>query len=571
MDVAGVKVKDAPPEPSTSERLRDAGVEASTSASLTERWRAEIRAQLNLSLPIVASNLLMVSMQMTDLAFIGRVGKDELGAAALGNTVFYLLHYPMIGAMTAVDTLLATAHGASMPAAYGEYTQVGMAFVTACCVPIGACMLFVEDLLRGIEQDPALARLAGAFCKHLAWSLFPYYWTQVLTKYLQAQHVLAPPVYVGIVANGANVFLNWLLIFYLGWGFDGAPIATGACRWFQLTCLFAYLRASRVERARDTNPAGGFFLFVQAACFVPLNPSKPVLKPVPKPNEPTDDDGAWRSKKFEEEDVSARESFEGVGLRLKRNGTRHDAAAARARARVLFPTFGALAGPGAFMMAVEAWAFEITTLLAGYLGTVPLDAHLTMLQLATLAFLSLPFAVAVASTIRVGNLLGAGHPRAAKTAGGVTFLVCFAFTGVVAIVFSVCRDQLGRVFTDDRGVIDAVSKIAPIAALFQLADGGQAAAGGVFRGMGRQKTVAARNFLGFWVFGMPVGATLTFACGVGLAGLWWGLTVGLTVVTLVSLCQLAFVDWERETRDAARRVANETLESARRLSLDGFD
>ena len=71
MDVEGVKVKDAPPEPSTSESLRDAGVEASTSASLTERWRAEIRAQLNLSLPIVASNLLMVSMQMTDLAFIG--------------------------------------------------------------------------------------------------------------------------------------------------------------------------------------------------------------------------------------------------------------------------------------------------------------------------------------------------------------------------------------------------------------------------------------------------------------------------------------------------------------------
>ena len=555
MDVAGVKVKDAPPEPSTSERLRDAGVEASTSASLTERWRAEIRAQLNLSLPIVASNLLMVSMQMTDLAFIGRVGKDELGAAALGNTVFYLLHYPMIGAMTAVDTLLATAHGASMPAAYGEYTQVGLAFVTACCVPIGACMLFVEDLLLGIEQDPALARLAGAFCKHLAWSLFPYYWTQVLTKYLQAQHVLAPPVYVGIVANGANVFLNWLFIFHFGWGFDGAPIATGLCRWFQLACLLAYLSASRAERARDTNPAGGFFLFVQAAFCVPNHF-------VPKPN---DEDALGSNERTTDDGAKA---FEGDCKRTAKKTRREKA---RARLRVLFPAFGALAGPGAFMMAVEAWAFEITTLLAGYLGTVPLDAHLTMLQLATLAFLSLPFAVAVAATIRVGNLLGAGNPSGAKTAGGVTFLVCFAFTGVVAIVFSVCRDSLGRVFTDDRGVIDAVAKIAPIAALFQLADGGQAAAGGVFRGMGRQKTVAARNFLGFWVFGMPVGATLTFACGVGLAGLWWGLTVGLTVVTLVSLCQLAFVDWERETRDAARRVANETLESARRLSLDGFD
>lgn len=47
-----------------------------------------------------------------DLGFIGRLGKTELAAAALGNTVFYLLHYPMLGVMTAIDTLLATTFGA---------------------------------------------------------------------------------------------------------------------------------------------------------------------------------------------------------------------------------------------------------------------------------------------------------------------------------------------------------------------------------------------------------------------------------------------------------------------------
>ena len=539
MDVAGVALEDAPRPPSTSERLQDAGA---SSASLSARVRSEIRAQLDLSLPIVASNLLMVAMQMTDLAFIGRVGKDELGAAALGNTVFYLLHYPMIGAMTAVDTLLATAHGAAMPKAYGEYTQVGVVFVTLCCVPIGVCMLFVERILVGIDQDPYLASLAGDFCAHLAWGLFPYYWTQVLTKYLQAQHVLLPPVYVGIVANGANVALNWFFIFELRWGFDGAPIATGACRWFQLFALLAYHERSETERTRSTRPAGGFFPFFPFCGFR------------------FDDaaDGETDEPETTDEDVATRRARDNQKRRMF-------------RLRRLFPAFCRLAGPGAFMMAVEAWAFEVTTLLAGYLGTVPLDAHLTMLQLATLAFLSLPFAVAIAATIRVGNLLGAGEPRAARVAGGVTFLVCFAFTGVVAVVFFVFRRSLGYVFTDDRGVIDAVSKIAPIAALFQLADGGQAAAGGVFRGMGRQNTVAARNFLGFWVFGMPVGATLTFASGAGLAGLWWGLTVGLTVVTFVSLCQLAFVDWERETANAARRMENGEKESALRLSLDGFD
>ena len=70
---------------------------------------------------------------------------------------------------------------------------------------------------------------------------------------------------------------------------------------------------------------------------------------------------------------------------------------------------------------------------------------------------------------------------------------------------------------------------------------------------------------------MPVGAILTFHAGLGLPGLWWGLTVGLTVTTLVSLAQLAFVDWERETRDAKARLARDANDAARRLSLDGFE
>jgi len=130
--------------------------------------------------------------------------------------------------------------------------------------------------------------------------------------------------------------------------------------------------------------------------------------------------------------------------------------------------FCVLAGPGAIMMLIEAWSFEITTLLAGYLGTVALDAHLTMLQLATLAFLSLPFAVAIASTIRIGNLLGAGDGKRAEDAMYVTFVICFAFMAVCGVVFAAAADVLGYVFTNDREVIAATAKIAYVAAAFQL-------------------------------------------------------------------------------------------------------
>ena len=84
-----------------------------------------------------------------------------MGAAALGNTVFYLMHYPMIGAMTAVDTLLATTFGAGQLQAYSDWTQVAMAVMTALTIPVMVLMFFVGEMLEGIGQSRELSRLAG--------------------------------------------------------------------------------------------------------------------------------------------------------------------------------------------------------------------------------------------------------------------------------------------------------------------------------------------------------------------------------------------------------------------------
>ena len=49
-------------------------------------------------------------------------------------------------------------------------------------------------------------------------------------------------------------------------------------------------------------------------------------------------------------------------------------------------------------------------------------------------------------------------------------------------------------------------RLAPIAAVFQVSDGLQAAVAGALRGMGRQRLVAGLNLVGFWVIGTTVGA-----------------------------------------------------------------
>ncbi len=50
-------------------------------------------------------------------------------------------------------------------------------------------------------------------------------------------------------------------------------------------------------------------------------------------------------------------------------------------------------------------------------GTVALDAHTAILTLCVFLFISFPFGVATAATIRVGNLLGGGRPQQARIAG----------------------------------------------------------------------------------------------------------------------------------------------------------
>ena len=62
---------------------------------------------------------------------------------------------------------------------------------------------------------------------------------------------------------------------------------------------------------------------------------------------------------------------------------------------------------------------------------------------------------------------------------------------------------------------------------------------GVLRGMGRTRPAAWFNLVGYWLIGLPFGAFFGLSMGWGLAGIWWGLALGLAVVA-VALTVLLF-------------------------------
>src|SRR5207244_6758304 len=90
---------------------------------------------------------------------------------------------------------------------------------------------------------------------------------------------------------------------------------------------------------------------------------------------------------------------------------------------------------------------------------------------------------------------------------------------------------LARIYTSDVGVAAIAAMLIPIAGVFQVFDGIQVVSIGILRGTGDTRMPMVINIVGFWLMGLPVSWWLGFHLKHGPAGLWWGLTLGLVVVS----------------------------------------
>ncbi len=200
----------------------------------------------------------------------------------------------------------------------------------------------------------------------------------------------------------------------------------------------------------------------------------------------------------------------------------------RARIRELL----ALGLPAACQVTLEVGVFAAVSTLAGMLDPVSLGAHQIALNIAATAFM-VPLGLSSAAAVRVGHAVGAGDRVRTARAGWTALAIGAAVTATVAAAFVAAPEFLLRLFTDDARVLAIGRRLLVIAAAFQLFDGTQAVATGVLRGVGDTRTPMLMNVLGHWVLGLPTGWLLCFRYRWGVAGLWVGLSIGLTFVAFV--------------------------------------
>ena len=202
--------------------------------------------------------------------------------------------------------------------------------------------------------------------------------------------------------------------------------------------------------------------------------------------------------------------------------------AERERLRRLFR----LGLPAALQITVEVGVFAAASALAGALTPAAVAAHQIALNLASFMFM-IPFGMASAGAVRVGQAVGRGDVRGVQVAGQAALLIGGGFMACAGLLFVAAPRPLLHLFTDDPGVVTLGVSLLAIAAIFQLFDGVQAVSTGLLRGLGDTRTAMVCHIVGHWAIGLPLGYALCFWRGWGVPGLWTGLSTGLIFVGIV--------------------------------------
>jgi MATE family multidrug resistance protein len=430
-------------------------------------FRAELGRMFRLSVPLVGASAGTQLMSLVDTAVVGRLGPVEIAANGMGTTIFFLTSILALGTVLGLDPLAAQAVGAGRPGEARRHFREAVWLALMLSVPFGALCFALHAALPAIGVEAAVRDATLAYLWARAPSMVPFLLFIVLRSYLQALGRTRPSLVAMIIGNVVNLPLAWVLVHG-----DEGLLAVGL-------------------------PPVGFgaglgVLGAGLACTLGHVVQLGVLALAVR-GEPAPPDAGRAT-------LAGVRTLIGLGL------------------------------PVGFQFLAEMGVFGTTQMLMGRFGAVWTAAHNVAIQLASFTF-CVCLGVSQAASVRVGHEVGRGDWQAARRAGLVALVFGTGVMSLSAMVFLVAPGWLAGALADPPEVVEAAAGLLVIAAGFQLFDGAQVIGGGALRGAGDTRAAMWINLGVHWLVTAPLVLGLGVLLGYGPHGMWWALTLGLTLVS----------------------------------------
>ncbi|MBZ4690342.1 MAG: efflux family protein [Cereibacter sp.] len=435
------------------------------------------RATLVLGLPLIGSHLAQMSLHVADTVMLGWYGVTELASVVLGASLFFIVFILGSGFAQAVMPMVAQALGRGDEAQVRRDTRMGLWLSIGFGLICYPLFWHAGPILRAAGQDPEVAQLAEDYLRIAGLGMIPALLVMVLKSYLAALERAQVVLWATLAAVGLNVALNWLLIF----GNAGAP---------ELSVRGAAIASVAVQLL--TLAVLGAY-----AALLPALRRFHLFQRFWRPD--------WQA---------LRQVF-------------------------------ALGWPIGLTGLAEGSIFQASALMMGWIGTVELAAHGIALEIAALAFM-VHLGLSNAATVRAGRAQGRGDAKGLRDGAKVAIGLSLGFgLSMVALFLTlpgpIVALFLDRANPDSAAIIAFGSVLLALAALFQIADALQVMALGLLRGLRDTRVPMLLATISYWLIGIPASYILAFPLGLGGAGLWMGLVIGLTVAAALLMTRF----WRR--------------------------
>jgi len=436
-------------------------------------WREEMRAMLQLSWPMILTNLGQTAMTATDVLMMGRLGPDALAAGSLGANLYFMPMIFGLGLMTAASPMIAIELGRKRHSVRDVRRTVrqGLWLSIMVSIPIWFFLWQAETILMAMGQEPRLATMAASYVHTLMWANLPFYGYLVLRSFISALERPRWALVIVFAAVAFNVLANWCLMFgNLGFpalGLPGSGIATA----LSSALMFAGMAwvVSFERRFRRYRLFGRF----------------------------------WRA------DWPRLKAFLKLGLPIA--------------ALLLFEVsiFNAASFLMGLISAASIAAYAIAIQVASLAFMVPLG-------------LGQAVTVRVGRAHGAGDYEAVTRAGWTAYVMGVGFMAVTA-AAMILFPYTLISAFLDLDAPENAEVVRLAAIFLAFAGLFQIVDGAQAVGGGMLRGLHDTTVPMIYALIGYWGVGLPLGVLLAFPAGLEGRGIWMGLSAGLAVVAVLLL------------------------------------
>lgn len=431
-------------------------------------YQSKIKEALLLALPIIAGQLGQVLMGFFDTVQIGGLGHTYIAATGFANGIYWVIILLGMGVLFAVSPLVSEAFGAEK-----EYRAIGvLRSGLLVSVVLSVVFVIVTEIVRAnldVFRHPETDTLLGArYLRVINYSTPFVFFFMCGKQFLDGMGKTLPGMYITLGGLALNCFLNWVLIY----GHLGAP-AWG---------IEGAALASGISKLAMTV---ALFLYI------------------------------FQSRKVKDLQTAYHSQTENTTAGYT---------------TYVWPilTIGVPAGLQFFW---EVAAFSAGQVMSGWISIEAEAAHMIAIGMASITFMVIT-GFSAAGTILTGFAYGEKNAEEVRKTGVAILLMTLATEVVFALVFVLLHRQLPLLYTNEVVVIEMAAAMLLLAALFQLSDGLQGAAAGLLRGIQDVKMPALIALVSYWGIMVPACYYLAFEARMGLAGIWLGFVIGLTIAAV---------------------------------------